>query len=158
MKVKEVFSDKIIAINHAYSSFVDDDYFIDKLGEEKNDQDVYSYAVRVTCLEIDWILKDDKFGYRFLKRIYDSTNLELYNVEAVMILIEFLFEKYKKKAIKWRAPLYLAQIATFLFTAHFNEELHSLKKDIERNRALEFELKDHTNVTFSGTHSEDLTQ
>lgn len=82
-----------------------------------------SYAVRVICLQIDWILKD-RFGYRFLKRIYDSNNLDLYYNESVMILIEFLFEKYKNKAIAWRAPLYLAQTATFLLTAHFNEELH----------------------------------
>ena len=63
-----------------------------------------------------------------------------------MVLIEFLFEKYKRKAIKWRAPLYLAKVATFLLTAYFNEHMLTQRRLIIDDKSTESRQELVTNI------------
>ena len=54
------------------------------------------------ALRMGWILEDE--GEQFLRAILDSDNLDLYNIPAVQIIIEYLSTRYRAVIAKW--PLY----------------------------------------------------
>jgi hypothetical protein len=68
------------------------------MGEDKNDKNNKSFPVNVVAMRIDWILNEPE-GMRFLFAILDSDNLDLYEVPSLQMLIEYLFQKYKKVII-----------------------------------------------------------
>lgn len=79
MKVIEPFNDTIVAINASGSSFVDDDYFQKVLGEQPKESDYNSYPVKVTCLEVGWLIQnEDNCGINFLQSIEESENTALF--------------------------------------------------------------------------------
>ena len=60
MRVTAPFSDNIIGIASASSSFIDEDFYTNKMNQKKHDSDYNSYPVKVEILEVGWILNMKK--------------------------------------------------------------------------------------------------
>jgi len=75
------------------------------MDENVTDTSYKSYPVRVVALRMQWILQDE--GEKFLHGILRSENLDLYTIETVQILIEYLYIQYKKVILLVRLPVYL---------------------------------------------------
>ena len=54
--------------------------------------------------------------------ILRSENLDLYTIETVQILIEFLYIQYKKVILQVRLPIYLFQLFIYFSTIYLNED------------------------------------
>ena len=57
-------SEDIVAIGDAYSQYVDETYYNNKLGE-RLDKDFQSYPVKMWLIEIGWVISDPD-GFKFL--------------------------------------------------------------------------------------------
>ena len=60
---------------------------------EEHDHSCKSYPVKVMALRMQWILEEE--GEQFLKAILASDNLDLYNIPAVQIIIEYLYTRHR---------------------------------------------------------------
>ena len=76
------------------SLYVDDNWFHKNMGEEKN-LGYMNYPVEVKAIKIRWIILS-KYGYKFLTKILNNEDLELYDIPTIRIIIEFFYNAYKK--------------------------------------------------------------
>ena len=87
--------DSIVKLNSAITSYIDGEYYIDVMGEEKRmdldllNSDYKNYPVKVEALRANWILDSD--GKRFFKKILQSEQLEIYSIPAIQMFIEYLY-------------------------------------------------------------------
>lgn len=82
-----------------------------------------SFPVNVVAMRIDWILDTKKpEGRKFLKAILQSNNLDLYEVESLQMLIEFLYQMFKNVVLTIQMPLFVLQLITFYWLMALNEE------------------------------------
>jgi hypothetical protein len=49
---------------------------------------------------------EDSDGKKFLHAILRSENIDLYAIPAVNMIIEFLYQKYRKSVFKWNIRVY----------------------------------------------------
>jgi len=95
LRVEEAYEEKIVAIKEAPCSYIDEAYYSSFMGESTDQELQYrSYPVKVVALRMQWILQ--QAGERFLHGILRSENLDLYEIETLQIIIEFLYFEYKK--------------------------------------------------------------
>lgn len=75
--------------------------------------------MKVVGLEVGWLIKDKNgSGKKFLQAILSSENLDLYEVYSIQIMVEWLYNKFRNKAL-WRSgPLYLITLVFFLVTIY----------------------------------------
>jgi hypothetical protein len=85
------------------------------MGEDLGNRHYNSYPVKVVGLEIGWLINDD-WGTKFLQSILSSENLDLYEIDSIVILIEWLYNKYRTKALIRRFPAYCFGFVVFLLT------------------------------------------
>ena len=138
------FGDSIVAINYSRSSYIDDIYFNKSMGEDSENQSQKIYPVKVMALTMKWVLKDDsEDGKRFLLQILRSENLDLYYVPTIVILIEFLYAKYKQVVIRRHLWVYLSQLLIYILMLVFDES----KWEVVRGEKLTLQKKlDHNTV------------
>ena len=119
LRVAEPVNDNIVAINHAFSTYVDQAYYKEyfNIGTASNYK---SYSVRTVGVETGWILNTDE-GYSFLIALNLSANLELFKIDIIQIIIEYLYLRFKTKVVKMRLPLYYLYLITFLLTTTLYE-------------------------------------
>ena len=67
----------------------------------------------------------DDYGYQFLQKIWESQNIYLFEIPAIIILTEFLFDKYKNRVFVVRLPFYLLALLVFFVTVYFHEARYS---------------------------------
>ena len=67
----------------------------------------------------------DDYGYQFLQKIWESQNIYLFEIPAIIILTEFLFDKYKNRVFAIRLPFYLLALLVFFVTVYFHEARYS---------------------------------
>ena len=72
------------------------------------------------ALKLDWIINDED-GTQFLKAILKSENLEIFECNTIIIIVEYLYTHYKTNILKYRLPFYIAQLAIFYATIMFSE-------------------------------------
>lgn len=94
LRVDDTYQDKIVRISSAQCSYIDEAYYKGSMDENVTDPSYKSYPVRVVALRMQWILQPE--GEKFLHGILRSENLDLYTIETVQILIEYLYIQYKK--------------------------------------------------------------
>ena len=85
------------------------------MGEEKN-LGYMNYPVEVKAMKIRWIILS-KYGKKFLTKILNNEDLELYNIPTIRIIIEFFYNAYKKYLFYMDVPLFLMKL--ILFTSKF---------------------------------------
>lgn len=81
------------------------EYFNENFGETYADE-IPSYSVKLQALRFDDFVKS-KAGKKFLQALLHTENLDLYNIETIHMLIEFLFQKFKRIVIQILFPIYL---------------------------------------------------
>jgi hypothetical protein len=90
--------------------------------EELDNKDFNSYPVKIVGLEIGWLINED-WGKKFLVAILNSENLDLYEIDSIVILVEWLYSKYRYKAMWRRLPSYVGAFGIFLFTIWVQESI-----------------------------------
>lgn len=78
--------------------YVDNKFFTEKMMEKKDDMELASFPINVVALKIGWIIDDNlsndegsPYGLMFLREILKSSNLDLYKIPCLQIIIEFLY-------------------------------------------------------------------
>ena len=90
--------------------------------EELDNKDFNSYPVKIVGLEIGWLINED-WGKKFLVAILNSENLDLYEIDSIVILVEWLYSKYRVKALGRRFPSYAFAFIIFLVTIYAQESI-----------------------------------
>ena len=123
LRVSSPCNDKIVAINHAFSTYVDQAYFKEYFNAGTKD-DQKSFSVRTVGVEIGWVLNDDSSdGYKFLIALNQSANLELFKLDINQIIIEYLYQRFKVAMIRVRLPKYLLYLVTFMLNTLLYENM-----------------------------------
>jgi len=94
------------------------------MGEDLNNNSYNSYPVKIVGLEIGWLINDD-WGKKFLASVLSSENLDLYEIDSIVILVEWLYSKYRNKALKRRIPAYIFGLIVFLVTIWAQESTYN---------------------------------
>lgn len=92
------------------------------MGERPDDEELDSYPVKMVLVEVGWILNTPQ-GHEFLSEVYHSGNLELYDLDLIKIVIEYLYDKYKVRVLRYQLPCYLIVAVVFLVTVFYHERL-----------------------------------
>ena len=88
------------------------------------------------ALRIDWIL-DNPNGRQILQALVQADNEDLFNSPTLIVIIEFLYIKYRNSAIKIQFPIYICQFVLFFVSVNY-----------ERNRTLNFANLASCMITF----------
>ena len=72
-------------------------------------------------MRIGWVISTQE-GKDFLQAILNSERLDYYEIKALQIVIEFLYQKSKLLLLYYLLPLFMAQGASF-FISIFLQEL-----------------------------------
>ena len=56
LRVDDTYQDRIVRINSAKCSYIDEAYYKEEMGENVTDPSYKSYPVRVVALRMQWIL------------------------------------------------------------------------------------------------------
>ena len=78
---------------------------ISKWFPEKSNKEL-SYPVKIVALNVGWLLHKEQ-GFEFLRAIDENQSMELYNIQAVQMMIELLYDTFRNKIYKWKAGIYL---------------------------------------------------
>lgn len=119
LKIKACNSEEIIAMKESSTIYIDDMFFRQKMGEDKNNDNFHSYSVQLVGLRINWMLK--KEGKAFLSQIMRSEFLDFYKIKSLKMIIEFLYQRLKFYILLIQLPLYLMSLITLISLALFNE-------------------------------------
>lgn len=67
-----------------------------------------SYPVDMLAVRVAWIL-NMKEGKDFLWSIYNNENYQYYTIPSVILIIEFLYTKFKNFLLTWLMSAYILQ-------------------------------------------------
>lgn len=109
LKIASPLNDRIIAMTSSPAIYVDQQFFRNCMNEKQGNQ---SYPVNVVGFRIGWILREP-VGKKFLFSILNQNNLELYKIETLQMIVEFLFQKIKIIIFTVFAPLYIISHITY---------------------------------------------
>jgi hypothetical protein len=109
LKVASSLNDKIIAMTSSPTLYVDQKFFTNCMRENPANQ---SYPVNVVGFRIGWIIREP-VGKMFLFAILNQNNLDLYKMDTLQMIVEFLFKKIKFIIFSVFAPLYLISHITY---------------------------------------------
>ena len=71
------------------------------------------YPVNVIAMQIGWIL-NSSFGKKFLFDVWKEQNFEMYRTQALVMIIEFLYYKFKRILLILLFPLQIAQLIFYV--------------------------------------------
>ena len=94
LKVDEMYNEDIVKILPSSCSYVDDEYFKHKAGENITNKEYKNHPVNVRGISIDWIINSngaDNNGQEFLKALQNSESLEIFDCNTIIAIIEFLY-------------------------------------------------------------------
>lgn len=136
-------NESIVAINHAYSTYVDQAYYKEyfNTGTESNYK---SHSVKTVGVETGWIINTPE-GYKFLISLNQSANLDLFKIEVIQIIIEYLYQRYKQKVVNNRLPLYCVYLLIFLGNTQFFE--YMMEESVHENITEKVDMKKKINGT-----------
>ena len=120
LKVEDQHSEKIVSVMESGTSYVDNAYYKESMGEDRTSEEYKNYPVNVYALKLDWIINDGD-GLKFLKAMLKSEHLEIYECPTIIIIVEYLYGHYCKYILLYRFPFYVAQLAVFYATILLHE-------------------------------------
>ena len=124
LKVANPVNDEIVAFSASHASYVDEYYFRKKLQQESS-ANSRSYPVRVVAIEVGWLFSpvDDhrEIGLHFFENLNKSGNIDMFDIESVSIIIEFLYQKYVEMVKKDQFPKYMMYLILYLLQTLINE-------------------------------------
>ena len=104
-------SDQFASINRSVSSFVDERYFRTVMKEDKDSAYSKNYPIKMTALRADWLMAEQ--GKKFLSKLVQSENDDLFECHTTRVFIEFLYKHYKTSILKEKLPRYILQLFTY---------------------------------------------
>jgi hypothetical protein len=113
-------NDSIVALATSNTAYIDDDFYKEKFGENLKDEQKKAFPVNIVSMKINWIIST-KEGKEFLWAILQSERLEYYEIQALQIIIEFLYQKSKSLLLNYLLPLYLLQGLVFFIVIVLQE-------------------------------------
>ena len=92
-------------------------------------EELTSVSVDVKALRIDWILNDDH-GHEFLKAIYSDGKLQNFENTSVVIMIEYIFNKFRRirNMLIFFTLLQLIFLLLSIFAADFVVHINNQEK------------------------------
>jgi hypothetical protein len=95
-----------------------------------------TFAVKVKCIRIDWIIKDPANGISFLQEMVRHKNKDIFNTDYAKIITQYLYKEYSGMLIKRLLPTYIIhQISMLGYLYTFERlriNLYFYKMDIEQ--------------------------
>ena len=129
LRVASTVNEQLVAINHAYVSYVDDRYYRKSFHTPKNEEEFKSYQshpVKVVCVEVGWVLNSED-GLAFLRQLNTTESLDIFEVQCISIIVEYLYGAFKKKVLYYKLPVHLACGIVYLLTILVHEQnMHAL--------------------------------
>ena len=118
-----------MAIDRNSSSYCDGYYYRKTMNERQPDdegnrftgQPIKNFPVSIWAFKVQWILNTDEGKY-FLEKILKSEKIELYDIPAIEVIIEFLYMHYKRVVMVYRLPIYILQLIVYFASVFLNEE------------------------------------
>lgn len=101
---------------------------------EKVNRSMNTYPVTVKLVEIGWILQEPEVGIVFLTRMCEQENLELFSVESVQMIIEFLYQEVKWFVLKQRLWVHILQFTVFIASISFIQSCDYIEIDKRKAR------------------------
>ena len=98
LSIRAPYSDKIVCVEGSPQSYVDNFYFKEYLNEDIDNPYNTNFPVKLYAIKADWIIKDE--GKEFLQAIISSDNEELFNTKTIMVIVEFMYFKYRAAVLK----------------------------------------------------------
>lgn len=78
------------------------------MGEDRENKNYKNYPIKMVAVRLGWILGES--GKEMLQAMLISENLELFNINTTIVIIEFLYKHYRDKILKTQLPLYMLQL------------------------------------------------
>ena len=114
LKLLKPYKPSIIALNDSKQTYLDSQYFRSVMHEGQdtslvnkilnlfssgnNDENLVnlrSFPVDIRALELSWIIHDEnQNGLSFLYAIKNEGNIDLYNEQSIIAIIEYLYKKF----------------------------------------------------------------
>ena len=85
------------------TAYIDDDFYKNEFGESRDHK---AFPVNVVCMRIGWVIQTQE-GKKFLQAILNSERLDYFEIKALQIVIEFLYQKSKALLLWYLLPLYI---------------------------------------------------
>ena len=105
---------EILVCTPTRCSYVDDAYFVEKMGEEPDNPSSLTFAANIQSVRADWIINDAE-GLLFLKELLRQQNKEIFMTPYIQIVIEFLYQKYSASIMtRLMPPFMIHLIAVFI--------------------------------------------
>ena len=103
LSVKQAHSDTIVSLGHSNCLYVDDIWFENNMGIKKElrwiktlteDFTEKNYSVDVKAMSTKWLFKDT--GHELLTKVFNHPQFSIYDVDALQMIIEFLYNGHKE--------------------------------------------------------------
>jgi hypothetical protein len=120
LRILKPYSNEIVSINMAPSSYVDNAYFREKMLEDEENLNYINFPIKMVALKTGYLFTQN--GYDFLKAILYSENLELFSCKTNIVIIEFLYKHYRRYIRKYRLPVYIFQLVIYFITILVTED------------------------------------
>jgi hypothetical protein len=72
------------------------------------------------ALEFGWIINEPE-GLTFLNSVADSDRIDLYELDAIQIMIEYMYMRFKGRVVIQQLPLYCIYMFVFCLTMFYHE-------------------------------------
>jgi hypothetical protein len=110
----------ILVCTPSQCSYVDDVYFKEQMGEDPNNRTCLTFAVDVKCVRADWIIQK-KEGLLFLKELLRQQNKDVFMTPYIMIVIQFLYQKYSASIMTRLMPPFLIHLVSVIVLIFLSE-------------------------------------
>ena len=92
-----------------------------EVSKEDSSQSTKNYPIKCIAVRVAWIL-NMKEGKEFLWSIYYNENFSYYKIPAVILIIEFLYTRFKNFLLKWLMSAYIIQVILYHTVLYCYEE------------------------------------
>jgi len=126
--LKNADSHEIVRVSPSSSSYVDDHYFEEIMGEDRENTKFQTYAINMKCIRADWILQDDQgLGLIFMNEMLRKKNREVFMTPYMQIIIQFLYDAYSKKIMLTLLPPYIVHLIFVNIQIFANENMRAFQ-------------------------------
>ena len=80
--------------------------------KEAANSETKNFPISVIAMRVAWIL-NMKEGNEFLWSIYLNENFAYYKIPAIILVIEFLYTRFKNFLLKWLMSAYILQVILY---------------------------------------------
>ena len=79
IQLKMADNEELVKVSPSKSSYVDDNYFENVMGEDQTNLKYLTYAVQMKAIRADWILQDDEgLGIEFMNAMLRKKNRDVF--------------------------------------------------------------------------------